>query len=65
MSSIEHMLGEERARALNEGVGGKFVDPAKPLQVQADVYRVAPRSKVVLGTRPAPHKQQLDCVNFR
>ncbi len=65
MSSIEHMIGEERAKALNEGVGGKFVDPAKPLQVQADVYRVTPRSRVKLGTVPAPHKQVLDCVNFR
>lgn len=65
MSTIEHLIGEERAKALNEGVGGKFVDPAKPLQVQADVYRVAPRSKVVLGTAPAPHKKLCDGTNYR
>lgn len=65
MSSIEHMIGEERARQLNAGVGGKYVDPAKPLQTQADVYRVTPRSKVKLGTMPDKGKVKLDCVAFR
>ena len=62
MSSIEHMIGEEHAKAANAGVGGKWVDPAKPLLKQADVARIYPRSPVKLGTIPDRGKVVLNCV---
>lgn len=65
MSTIEHMLGEECAQQAAIGVGGQEIDPAKPMQVQADVYRVTPRSKVVLGTLPDKGKPVLQCGIIR
>lgn len=62
MSSIEHMIGEECAKAANAGVGGKWIDPAKPLLKQADVARIYPRSPVKLGTIPDRGKVVLNCV---
>lgn len=62
MSSIEHMIGEECAKAANAGVGGKWIDPAKPLLKQADVARIYPRSPVTLGTIPDRGKVVLNCV---
>lgn len=64
MSTIEHIIGEECARAANAGVGGKSIDPAKPMQTQADVYRIAPRSPVTLGTEPDKGRVKLDCLPF-
>lgn len=65
MSSIEHMIGEENARKANEGVGGEWHDPSPPAVTQADITRIAPRSRVKLGTLPDTGKVKLDCVNFR
>ena len=61
MSTIEHMLGEECAKAANAGVGGKWVDPAKPLLKQGDVTGLLPRSPVKLGTNTEPGKNMRNC----